>query len=78
MPFYEHENVDHPVSWYAVTKKANQMMVNSYSHLSNIPITGLRFFTVYGPRSRPDTANFLFTKAILDGKPIQVFNNGDL
>jgi UDP-glucuronate 4-epimerase len=78
MPFSEHDNVDHPVSLYAVTKKANELMAHSYSHLYNIPTTGLRFFTVYGPWGRPDMAIFLFTKAILDGKPIQVFNNGDL
>jgi len=78
MPFSEHDNVDHPVSLYAATKKANELMAHTYSHLYNIPTTGLRFFTVYGPWGRPDMAIFLFTKAILDGKPIQVFNNGNM
>lgn len=78
MPFSEHDNADHPVSLYAATKKANELMAHTYSHLYNIPTTGLRFFTVYGPWGRPDMAIFLFTKAILEGKPIQVFNNGDM
>lgn len=78
MPFSEHDNVDHPVSLYAATKKANELMAHTYSHLYNIPTTGLRFFTVYGPWGRPDMAIFLFTKAILEGNPIQVFNNGNM
>jgi UDP-glucuronate 4-epimerase len=78
MPFSEHDNVDHPVSLYAATKKANELMAHTYSHLYNIPTTGLRFFTVYGPWGRPDMAIFLFTKAILEGQPIQVFNNGNM
>ncbi len=78
MPFSEHDNVDHPVSLYAATKKATELMAHTYSHLFHIPSTGLRFFTVYGPWGRPDMAIFLFTKAILEGKPIQVFNNGDM
>lgn len=76
MPFSVHQNVDHPVSFYAVTKKANELMAHSYSHLFRLPTTGLRFFTVYGPWGRPDMALFLFTRAILDGRPIQVFNQG--
>lgn len=76
LPFSEHHSVDHPVSLYAATKKANELMAHSYSHLFNIPATGLRFFTVYGPWGRPDMALFLFTKAILENKPIKVFNNG--
>ncbi|MDD3001196.1 MAG: NAD-dependent epimerase [Candidatus Riflebacteria bacterium] len=78
MPFSEHHNTDHPVSLYAATKKANELMAHAYSHLYNIPVTGLRFFTVYGPWGRPDMAPFLFTKAIIEGKPIKVFNNGQL
>ena len=78
MPFSEHDNVDHPVSLYAATKKANELMAHTYSHLYGLPTTGLRFFTVYGPWGRPDMALFLFTKAILDGKPIDVFNNGKM
>ena len=78
MPFSESDNVDHPVSLYAATKKANELMAHTYSHLFNVPTTGLRFFTVYGPWGRPDMALFLFTKAILEGKPIQVFNYGDM
>ncbi len=78
IPFSEHHNVDHPVSLYAATKKANELMTHTYSHLFNIPSTGLRFFTVYGPWGRPDMALFLFTKAILEEKPIQVFNNGNM
>ena len=76
MPFSEHDNVDHPVSLYAATKKANELMAHSYSHLYGMPATGLRFFTVYGPWGRPDMALFLFTKAILAGEPIEVFNQG--
>jgi UDP-glucuronate 4-epimerase len=76
MPFSVHHNVDHPVSLYAATKKANELMAHTYSHLYNLPCTGLRFFTVYGPWGRPDMALFLFTKAILEGKPIAVFNHG--
>ena len=78
MPFSVHDNVDHPVSLYAVTKKANELMAHSYAHLYALPCTGLRFFTVYGPWGRPDMALFLFTKAILDGKPIDVFNFGKM
>jgi len=76
MPFNIHESVDHPVSLYAATKKANELMAHTYSHLFNLPTTGLRFFTVYGPWGRPDMALFLFTKNILAGKPIDVFNYG--
>jgi UDP-glucuronate 4-epimerase len=76
MPFSVHDNVDHPVSLYAATKKATELMAHTYSHLFRIPTTGLRFFTVYGPWGRPDMALFLFTKAILDGRPIEVFNEG--
>jgi len=76
MPFSVHHNVDHPVSMYAATKKANELMAHAYSHLYGMPVTGLRFFTVYGPWSRPEMAYFLFTKAILAGQPIDVFNNG--
>jgi UDP-glucuronate 4-epimerase len=76
MPFSEHDSVDHPVSLYAATKKANELMAHTYSHLFAVPTTGLRFFTVYGPWGRPDMALFLFTRAILDGRPIDVFNNG--
>jgi UDP-glucuronate 4-epimerase len=78
LPFSEHDNIDHPVSLYAATKKANELMAHTYSHLFRLPTTGLRFFTVYGPWGRPDMALFLFTKAILDGRPIDVFNNGDM
>jgi UDP-glucuronate 4-epimerase len=78
MPFSCHHNVDHPISLYAATKKANELMAHSYSHLYSLPTTGLRFFTVYGPWGRPDMALFLFTKAILEGKPIDVFNNGKM
>ena len=77
-PFSIHQNVDHPVSLYAATKKANELMAHSYAHLYGIPSTGLRFFTVYGPWGRPDMALFLFTKAILAGEPIQVFNHGKM
>lgn len=76
MPFSVHHNVDHPVSLYAATKKANELMAHTYSHLYALPCTGLRFFTVYGPWGRPDMALFLFTRAIFEGKPIQVFNHG--
>ncbi len=78
MPFSVHHNVDHPVSLYAATKKANELMAHTYSHLYRIPTTGLRFFTVYGPWGRPDMALFLFTKAILAGEPINVFNYGKM
>jgi UDP-glucuronate 4-epimerase len=78
MPFSEHHNVDHPVSLYAATKKANELMAHTYSHLFNLPTTGLRFFTVYGPWGRPDMALFLFASAMLSGKPIDVFNNGNM
>src|SRR6476660_458284 len=78
MPFSVHDNVDHPVSLYAASKKANELMAHSYSHLYAIPCTGLRFFTVYGPWGRPDMALFLFTKAMLAGRPIDVFNNGEM
>ena len=76
MPFSVHHNVDHPVSLYAATKKANELMAHTYAHLYNLPCTGLRFFTVYGPWGRPDMALFLFTKAILEERPIDVFNEG--
>ncbi len=76
MPFSVHDNVDHPVSLYAASKKANELMAHTYSHLYQLPCTGLRFFTVYGPWGRPDMALFLFTKAILEGRPIKVFNHG--
>ncbi len=78
MPFSVHDNVDHPVSLYAASKKANELMAHSYSHLFRIPTTGLRFFTVYGPWGRPDMALFLFTKAIIENRPIDVFNNGNM
>jgi UDP-glucuronate 4-epimerase len=77
MPFSVHDNVDHPVSLYAATKKANELMAHTYSHLYRLPVTGLRFFTVYGPWGRPDMAYFSFTRNILEGKPINVFNNGN-
>ncbi|MBK9137214.1 MAG: NAD-dependent epimerase [Verrucomicrobia bacterium] len=76
MPFSVHHNVDHPLSLYAASKKANELMAHTYSHLYGLPTTGLRFFTVYGPWGRPDMALFLFTKAIIEGKPIDVFNEG--
>lgn len=76
MPFSESDSVDHPVSLYAATKKANELMAHTYSHLYGLPTTGLRFFTVYGPWGRPDMAYFSFTKNIIEGKPIQVFNHG--
>jgi len=78
MPFSVHDNVDHPVSLYAASKKANELMAHTYSHLFGLPTTGLRFFTVYGPWGRPDMALFLFTRAILAGKPIEVFNHGNM
>ena len=78
MPFSERDSVDHPVSMYAATKKANELMAHTYSHLFGLPTTGLRFFTVYGPWGRPDMALFLFTKAILEGRPIEVFNHGNM
>lgn len=78
VPFSEHDNVDHPVSLYAATKKANELMAHTYSHLYQIPTTALRFFTVYGPWGRPDMSPMLFTKAILADEPIQVFNHGDM
>jgi UDP-glucuronate 4-epimerase len=77
-PFSVHHTVDHPVSLYAATKKANELMAHSYSHLYGLPVTGLRFFTVYGPWGRPDMALFLFTRAILAGQPIDVFNDGKM
>ncbi|MGB0712498.1 MAG: NAD-dependent epimerase, partial [Gammaproteobacteria bacterium] len=77
-PFSEHHNVDHPVSLYAASKKANELMAHSYSHLYGLPCTGLRFFTVYGPWGRPDMALFKFTKGILEGTPIPVFNEGNM
>ena len=76
MPFSVHQNVDHPLSVYAASKKANELLAHSYAHLYRLPVTGLRFFTVYGPWGRPDMMMFLFTKAILAGQPIDVFNNG--
>jgi UDP-glucuronate 4-epimerase len=76
MPFAEGQGVDHPISLYAATKKANELMAHTYSHLYRLPTTGLRFFTVYGPWGRPDMALFLFTKAILENRPIEVFNEG--
>lgn len=78
VPFSESDNVDYPVSLYAATKKSNELMAHSYSHLYNIPTTGLRFFTVYGPAGRPDMAPWLFTEAIMQGKPIKVFNHGKM
>ncbi len=78
MPFSTHDNVDHPVSLYAASKKSNELMSHTYSHLFNLPTTGLRFFTVYGPWGRPDMALFLFTKAILEDKPIDIFNFGKM
>ncbi len=78
MPFSVHDNVDHPVSLYAATKKANELLAHTYSNLYGIPTTGLRFFTVYGPWGRPDMALFIFTKAIIEGKPIDVYNHGKM
>lgn len=77
MPFNVHQNIDHPLSFYAATKKANELMAHTYSELYRLPTTGLRFFTVYGPWGRPDMALFKFTKAILDGDPIDVYNFGN-
>jgi UDP-glucuronate 4-epimerase len=77
MPFSEHDGVDHPLQFYAATKRANELMAHAYSHLFQLPTTGLRFFTVYGPWGRPDMALFLFVKAILTGEPIKVFNHGN-
>jgi UDP-glucuronate 4-epimerase len=78
LPFSTHDNVDHPISLYAATKKSNELMAHSYSHLFRIPITGLRFFTVYGPWGRPDMAMYIFAKAILEGRPIKLFNHGKM
>lgn len=78
LPFSVHDNVDHPISLYAATKKANELMAHSYSHLYRLPATGLRFFTVYGPWGRPDMAMFIFAAAIAEGKPIQLFNHGNM
>ncbi len=78
MPFSTSHNVDHPISLYAASKKSNELMAHTYSYLFNLPTTGLRFFTVYGPWGRPDMALFLFTKAIIEGKPIDVYNNGNM
>jgi UDP-glucuronate 4-epimerase len=78
MPFSVHHNVDHPLSLYAATKKANELMAHTYANLYNLPCTGLRFFTVYGPWGRPDMALFLFTRAILDNQPIDVYNHGNM
>ncbi len=78
MPLSTSDNVDHPISLYAATKKSNELMAHTYSHLFGLPTTGLRFFTVYGPWGRPDMALFLFTKAILENQPIKVFNNGNM
>jgi UDP-glucuronate 4-epimerase len=78
LPFSTHQNVDHPLSLYAATKKSNELLAHTYSHLFGLPTTGLRFFTVYGPWGRPDMALFLFTRAMLEGKPIKVFNQGQM
>jgi UDP-glucuronate 4-epimerase len=78
MPFSVHHNVDHPLSLYAASKKSNELMAHTYSTLYNLPTTGLRFFTVYGPYGRPDMALFIFTKAIIEGKPIDVYNEGKM
>jgi UDP-glucuronate 4-epimerase len=78
LPFSTHDNVDHPISLYAASKKSNELMAHTYSHLFGLPTTGLRFFTVYGPWGRPDMALFIFTKAILEGKPVQIFNEGNM
>ena len=77
-PFSEHDSIDHPLSLYAATKKANELMAHTYSHLYNLPTTGLRFFTVYGPWGRPDMSPFLFANAMIKGKPINVFNDGNM
>lgn len=78
LPFSERDNVDHPISLYAASKKANELMAHAYSHLFSLPATGLRFFTVYGPWGRPDMAMFIFAKAIVEGRPIKLFNNGEM
>jgi len=78
MPFSVHHGADHPASLYAATKRANELMAHSYAHIYRLPVTGLRFFTVYGPWDRPDMGVFLFTRAILEGRPIQVFNHGKM
>ena len=78
MPFHERQNVDHPLALYGATKKANELLAHSYSHLFNLPTTGLRFFTVYGPWGRPDMALFKFTDAILSGRPIDIYNHGEM
>jgi len=78
IPFSVHDNVDHPISLYAASKKANELMAHTYSSLYNMSTTGLRFFTVYGPYGRPDMALYIFTKAILEGSPIEVYNNGEM
>ncbi len=78
MPFSETDNIDHPISLYAASKKANELMAHSYAHLYRLPCTGLRFFTVYGPWGRPDMALFKFTRGILEGKPIDVYNRGEM
>jgi UDP-glucuronate 4-epimerase len=78
MPFSVHDNIDHPLSLYAATKKANELMAHTYSHLFQLPTTGLRFFTVYGPWGRPDMAMFIFTKAIVEGRAISLFNRGNM
>jgi UDP-glucuronate 4-epimerase len=78
MPFSVHENTDHPLSLYGASKKANELMAHAYAHLFGIPMTGLRFFTVYGPWGRPDMAMWIFAKAILAGEPIRLFNNGNM
>ncbi|MBN8937398.1 MAG: NAD-dependent epimerase/dehydratase family protein, partial [Rhizobiales bacterium] len=78
LPFSVHDNVDHPISLYAASKKANELMAHSYSHLFALPATGLRFFTVYGPWGRPDMAMFIFASAILEGRPIRLFNRGNM
>ena len=78
IPFSEHDNVDHPISLYAATKRSNELMAHTYSHLYRLPTTGLRFFTVYGPWGRPDMAPMIFARAIMEGTPIDVFNHGDM
>ncbi len=78
LPFSVHDSVDHPISLYAASKKANELMAHAYSHLYRLPATGLRFFTVYGPWGRPDMAMYLFAKAITQGKPIKLFNHGEM
>jgi UDP-glucuronate 4-epimerase len=78
LPFSVHDNVDHPISLYAATKKANELMAHTYSHLYRLPATGLRFFTVYGPWGRPDMAMFIFATGIVEGKPLRLFNNGNM